>query len=70
MDKPKPHLSRVFEAIAVVMELDRHGRQRLELIFEDGRLIQWRSHLESRTPGDLARFDDAAAWLVERRRAA
>ena len=70
-DRPKPHLARIFEAVAAVMELDRHGRQRLELIFEDGRLVQWRALTwVSRTPGDLARYDEAAAWLVERRRAA
>jgi hypothetical protein len=69
-DQPKPHLARIFEAVAAVMELDRYGRQRLELIFQDGRLIQWRAYLECRTPKDLARYDDAAAWLVERRRAA
>jgi hypothetical protein len=70
-DRPKPHLARIFEAVAAVMELDRDARQRLELIFEDGRPIPWRAHPEwPRTPGDLARYDDAAAWLIERRRAA
>jgi hypothetical protein len=53
-DRPKPHLARIFEAVAAVMELDRYGRQRLELIFQEGRLIQWRAHLECRTPKDLA----------------
>jgi hypothetical protein len=38
--------------------------------FQDGWLIQWRAHLESRTPRDLAKYDDATAWLIERRRAA
>jgi hypothetical protein len=67
MDEPKPHLARIFEAVAAVMELDRHGRQRLELIFADGRLVQWRAHPEwPRTPGDLARYDDGAAWRIER----
>lgn len=62
-DTPKPHLARFFEAVACVMDLDR-GEHRLELIFEGGRLRQFYTHAEKRSPRELAAFDDRAAWLV------
>jgi hypothetical protein len=43
-----------------------HRRQRLELIFEDGRLVEWRLHAERRAPDELAAYDDEAGWLVVR----
>lgn len=60
-DRVDPALQRVLEAVAAAMSLD-HGEQRLELIFDDGRLRTWFSHQEKRRPGELARFDaDAMA---------
>ena len=47
------------------MGLDR-GQQRLELVFEDGRLRQFYSHAEKRSPQELATFDERAAWLTAR----
>ncbi len=59
----KPALQRLFEATAVAMDLDE-GRQRLELIFQDGRLEQWYAHAEKKPPGELGRYDDRIAWAV------
>lgn len=64
-DAPKPVLKRFFEATAAILELHR-GRQRLELIFENGYLVQWWVHTEKRAAHELAEFDEQAAWLVVR----
>jgi len=63
MEQVKPALQRFFEAAAAVMELD-HGQQRLELIFEDGRLLNWWTHAERRGAKELGRFDESAAFLA------
>jgi hypothetical protein len=65
-DQPKPHLARIFEAIAAVMELDGPGQHVLELRFEEGRLVKWYAHGAHATK-TLADYDERAAWLVERR---
>ena len=65
----KAHLQRFFEAVAAIMELDR-GRQRLELIFEDGRLVEWFVHRERKPPAELGSFDRDSGWLVARSDAA
>ena len=62
-DRLKPHLARFFEAAAAIMGLD-HGRQRLELIFEDGHLTQRWAHHEKRPIATLAAFDEGAQWMV------
>ncbi|MGB2874789.1 MAG: hypothetical protein WBB76_04855 [Gaiellaceae bacterium] len=64
MDEPKPALARFFEAVAAVMDLD-HGRQTLELHFEDGRLRRWFTRFGQAGSDELGRFDDRAQWLVD-----
>jgi hypothetical protein len=45
----QPALHRFFEAVAAIMDLGP-GRQRLELTFEDGRLVEWQAQRERRAP--------------------
>jgi len=47
------------------MGLD-HGTERLELVFEDGRLRRWWTHDEANGALELHRFDEDARRLVER----
>ena len=68
-ERPKPHLARFLEAVAAILELDS-GRQRLELTFEAGRLVEWSTHAERSAATELARFDERSAWLVSRTAAA
>jgi hypothetical protein len=60
----KPVLVRLFEAIAVVMDLDA-GNTRLELEFEGGHLRRGTSHDERNGHEALRRFDARAPALVE-----
>jgi hypothetical protein len=53
-------LARLLEGVAVVMGLDA-GHQRVELIFANGRLRQWWTHSEKRSPRELAELDADAA---------
>jgi hypothetical protein len=62
---PKPHLARLFEAIAAIVAIDK-GRRVLVLVFDDGRLTS----CETNGTVELARFDEQAAWLTARTRAA
>lgn len=66
---PKPHVQRFVEALAAVLDLDHGHHERLELIFDEGRLVQWRTYEERRSVAELAQYDEVAAWLVERRAA-
>jgi hypothetical protein len=50
----------LLEGVAVVMGLDA-GHQRVELIFANGRLRQWWTHSEKRSPRELAELDADAA---------
>lgn len=61
--QPTPHLAGVFEWAAAIMGLD-HGKERLELVFEDGRLTRWWSHDEANGALELHRFDEDARRLV------
>jgi hypothetical protein len=53
-------LAHLLEGVAAVMGLGA-GHQRLELIFDDGRLRQWWCHAEKRSPSELAELDADAA---------
>lgn len=61
---PKPHLARLFEAIAAIMELDDEGETRLELIFGGGHLRRYFIHRERRGACALGEYDERAAHLV------
>ena len=63
LDPPESTLRRLFEVAAEIMDLD-HGRQRLELIFEDGARTQWWCHHEKRPVGELTQFESRAAASV------
>ncbi len=67
-DRPKPHLARFFEAVAVLMGLTE-GPQKLELIFQDGYLRRWFTQGGPRGARELAAYDEQAAWLTDRTRA-
>lgn len=58
----RPVLQELFERCAQVMALDV-GRQRLELIFEDGKLVRWFTHREAPRVSELGEYDDRAAWV-------
>jgi len=60
---PKPHLARIFEAVAAVMDLDE-GQHRLELVFADGHLQTWFVHDERNGHEALRRFDARAEPLA------
>ena len=47
------------------MNLDT-GKSRLELIFEDGRLVRYYTHDGPTSRRELERFDGRAAWLGAR----
>jgi hypothetical protein len=61
-DTPKPALQLLFEAAAVAMDMD-HGRETLELLFQDGELELWYRHDQKNRPAELGRYDGRAAWL-------
>jgi hypothetical protein len=48
-EAPKPHLSRMFEAIAAIMDLDE-GLTHLEIEFEEGHLRRWSTRDERSGP--------------------
>ena len=58
-------MQRFLEAVAAILGVDS-GRRRLEVVFEDGQLVQWRVAREANSPSELARFDEEASWLVVR----
>jgi hypothetical protein len=62
-EPPTPLLKRFFESAAGSMAIDQ-GRQRLELIFEAGRLVQWWTHAEKKPAGELGQFNREAAWIL------
>lgn len=64
MEKPESTLRRLFEVAAEIMDID-HGRQRLELIYEDGTLTQWWIHHEKRPVGELTAFESRAAASIQ-----
>jgi hypothetical protein len=61
-EKPKPHLARIFEAVAAIMGLGE-GLTELHLIFDDGQLQRFHVHVRGKVV-DLSDFDEQAAWLV------
>jgi hypothetical protein len=68
LETPKPQLQRLFEAAIVCMGVERR-RERLELVFEHGRLESW-SLAGVRSPAaELGKFDEQASWIVKTRSA-
>ena len=63
--QPKPHIVRLLEAVAALMDIDE-GHERLELEFEDGYLCRWTRADLRNDASELSRYDELAAGLVSR----